>query len=220
MRFCPICGKQGIKGDFCEDCRPDESGLEFKEIVIPICVECGKYFLNNKWKPAADIDAAVIAVAKQRIRNPKNIKLAIEPLLDKIEPKPGWNPYIELKVIAQDQEFIIPGKIRFTYCPKCGKAGSQYFEGILQLRDVDKDVKRFVEQRLKDAEQQGIFTNNIIKQKNGADYYLTDKKFLRKLGKELNKQFNGELKESPQLFSRDKQASKNIYRLNVLFRQG
>ena len=219
MRFCPICGKQGITGDFCEDCRPDESGLEFKDIVISVCVECGKYFLSNKWKPAADLEAAVIAVAKQKIKNPRNLKITIEPLIHDIEPKPGLNPEIEIRIRADNQEFDIPAQIKFTYCQKCGKAGSQYFEGILQLRDVSKDVQHFVEQRLKKAEQKGIFTNNITQQKNGTDYYITDKKFLRSLGKELNKQFKGELNESPQLFSHNKQTSKDIYRLNVLFRQ-
>jgi NMD protein affecting ribosome stability and mRNA decay len=41
---------------------------------------------------------------------------------------------------------------------------------------------------------------------------------LRLLGKKLKKSFNGELKESEKLFSRNRQTQKNIYRLNVLFR--
>jgi len=41
---------------------------------------------------------------------------------------------------------------------------------------------------------------------------------LQKLGKKLILRFGGELKTSPKLFSRNRQTSKDIYRLNVYFR--
>ena len=54
--------------------------------------------------------------------------------------------------------------------------------------------------------------------KNGIDFYTTDKQFLVRLGNDLCKKFNGIHKHASQLFSRDKQTSKNIYRLNILFK--
>jgi NMD protein affecting ribosome stability and mRNA decay len=49
------------------------------------------------------------------------------------------------------------------------------------------------------------------------DIQLTSKKYLRALGKRLKERFNGELNEAAQLFSRNSQTSKDIYRINLLF---
>ena len=106
----------------------------------------------------------------------------------------------------------------YTLCKKCGKFGTEYFEGILQLRNPDKEVIKFIRNQVKKQFDKGIFINKEVNTKNGIDFYLTSKRFLRTLGNKLNKQFKGELKISPQLFSRNKQTSKDIYRINVLFR--
>ncbi|MBU0461190.1 MAG: 60S ribosomal export protein NMD3, partial [Nanoarchaeota archaeon] len=203
----------------CEECSQKELELEFKDIVVSICVHCGKFLCSNVWKPAADIEAAVISIAKQKIKNPKRIEYTLEPLVAGIEPKPGVKKDIEIKVIIGADEFAIPAKIEFTYCTKCGKLGTQYYEGVLQIRDVDKQLIDLVERRIAKAADDGIFLAKKEKSGTGFDYYLTDKRFIRKLGQELKRQFKGELKESAQLFSRDHQTSKNIYRLNVFFRQ-
>ena len=93
-----------------------------------------------------------------------------------------------------------------------------YFQGILQLRDCKKEILDFVENQIEKAGREDVYVSKKIKVVGGIDLYLTSKNFLRSLGKKLKNAFNGELKESEKLFSRDRQSGKNIYRLNVLFR--
>jgi len=93
---------------------------------------------------------------------------------------------------------------------------SKYFEGILQLRNPTQELLDYVED---EADERRVFITNIIKQEDGVDLYMTSQRFIQKLGRNLSKRFCGELKISPQLFSRDAQTSKDIYRVNVLFRQ-
>ena len=93
-----------------------------------------------------------------------------------------------------------------------------YFQGILQLRNHNKEVVEFVENQIKKARRDDVYISKTVKVPGGVDLYLTSNKFLRSLGKKLKTVFNGELKESEKLFSRDRQTTKNIYRLNVLFR--
>ncbi len=91
----------------------------------------------------------------------------------------------------------------------------QYFEGVLQLRNPNKEIFRFVKKKIEEA---GEFISKEVKQKNGFDCYISSQKFLRRLGKKLQQSFKGELKVNYRLFSRDKQTSKEIHRINVFFR--
>jgi|TARA_B100001971_G_C18114028_1_gene495801 NMD protein affecting ribosome stability and mRNA decay len=92
----------------------------------------------------------------------------------------------------------------------------QYFEGTLQLRNPNDEVINYIERRVN--ERDDVFIAKAEKVTNGIDFYLSSNRFLKNLGKKLQKKFKGELKLSPKLFSRNRQTSKNVYRLNVLFR--
>lgn len=90
---------------------------------------------------------------------------------------------------------------------------SDYFEAVLQLRDVSERAVTFVEDE--------IFRNEVHvakkkKVKNGWDYYLADNDFTRALGKKLQQQFGGENTVTASLFGQ--KDGKEIYRLTVLFR--
>lgn len=87
---------------------------------------------------------------------------------------------------------------------------SNYFQGILQLRNPNKEVTNFI------AKQDNIMKQ--VKVRNGIDFYFTSNKILKSLGYKLQKMFSGELKFSAKLHTRSRQTSKELYRLNVLFR--
>lgn len=86
-----------------------------------------------------------------------------------------------------------------------------YFQGILQLRNPNDEVIKVIKKYYS-------YISKGTKQKNGFDYYFTSNKILRDLGRKLKISFGGILKESPQLYSKDRQTGKAIYRLNVLFK--
>jgi len=92
---------------------------------------------------------------------------------------------------------------------------NDYYEGILQLRDIEQDVLDFV---FSQFEKNKISIAKIVELKSGCDIYSSSNKFSRKIAKKLFKEYGGELKESPQLFSRSEQEGRNIYRLNVLYK--
>lgn len=217
MAFCPKCGKRGITGTFCKECSEKELNLSFKDIIIPKCIECDKFMVQHRWESFQDIDKALIKIAKNKIKNPKNIPLEIIPLYGELAEKPGLSQQIELQIRADIQEFTIPATIEFTYCPICSKKGTQYLEGVLQLRNVTKEVIDFVKQDLKDHSDEVFIVKEAIKG-NTADFILSSFKYLRAVGKRLNNRFNGELSENVKLFSKNQQTGKNIYRINVLFK--
>ena len=92
---------------------------------------------------------------------------------------------------------------------------SDYFQGILQLRDINEEILSFVHNQIK--KRGDVAITKRIKQPNGLDLYITSQKFIRILGKKLKESFGGELKVSAKLHTTNRQG-KELYRVNVLFR--
>lgn len=93
----------------------------------------------------------------------------------------------------------------------------QYFEGFLQLRNCSREVSDFV--RRLTLKHPTAFISKEKKVKNGIDFSFSDNKFLRALGKKLQESFVGQVKTSATLHTRDRQRSKDLHRLTVLFRE-
>ena len=92
----------------------------------------------------------------------------------------------------------------------------QYYEGILQLRNANKELLSFFSNQLKKYPE--VFVSKEVKHKTGTDYYLSSNKFVLMIGRKLNKSFKGEFKTSRRIHTRDRMTSKDVYRVTVLFR--
>ena len=90
-----------------------------------------------------------------------------------------------------------------------------YYQGILQLRDVNDKILNFVHAQIKNRDDAAI--TRTVKFPNGIDLYITSQKFIRSLGKKLKDSFGGELKISSKLHTKNRQG-KDLYRVNVLFK--
>ncbi|MBR9690124.1 hypothetical protein GOV08_00380 [Candidatus Woesearchaeota archaeon] len=214
-RFCPGCGKAiSETQEFCKGCRPKEE-ISFKDIYFQYCSNCGTYFHKNKWIKTKDLESAIINSVNDSVKQKVD---KVTPNIPDVTIAPGVNVDFTATVLTDAVDYEIPGRVLVTLCPKCAKQSASYFEGILQIRNPKEDVIDYVKERIDSDDSIHISKTEVVK--GGVDFYVSSNKFLRKLGKEIKKRFDGELKESPQLFSRNRQTSKDIYRLNVLFRCG
>ncbi|MBI4143468.1 hypothetical protein HY487_01135, partial [Candidatus Woesearchaeota archaeon] len=75
---------------------------------------------------------------------------------------------------------------------------SNYFQGILQLRDVNDEIMAFVHNQIKKRKDE-VAVTKTVSFPNGVDLYITSQKFIRILGKKLKENFGGELKVSEKL---------------------
>jgi NMD protein affecting ribosome stability and mRNA decay len=91
-----------------------------------------------------------------------------------------------------------------------------YYEGKLQLRNPNEEVINFIKNQFKNNDKVWVAKYETLK--NGVDIYVSSNHFLLALGKKLNKSFKGELKTSRKLHTQDRQTSKQVYRVTVLFR--
>ncbi len=207
MEFCPGCGKKS-KG-ICRDCRPKKQ-IKVKDILIKICSGCKKYFYKNTWHNYRDLDAVIKKITKDSVK--EKVDSAI-PLDYELKRKPGVNLDIGVEATIGEDVFLLPASIEVTYCNICSKKQGDYFEGILQLRNPNMKLIGYVHSYCK--------KNNMLvnekKAKNGLDIKITDRRKIQELGHNLQKQFGGTLKINPQTYSKDRQTSKVIYRVNVLY---
>jgi len=88
-----------------------------------------------------------------------------------------------------------------------------YYEAILQLREVSQEVVDFAE---KEMVRVKLPISKVSKVKNGLDYFLFDNELTRAVGKKLQKRFGGELKVTASLHTKKK--GKELFRVTVLFR--
>lgn len=93
----------------------------------------------------------------------------------------------------------------------------EYFEGILQLRNISQEVYDWVYDTIERENKSTIAKEKLVT--NGYDLYLADQHYLQALGKRLKLRFAGEYEVSKKLHSRDRMTGKTLYRVTVLFRQ-
>jgi NMD protein affecting ribosome stability and mRNA decay len=91
-----------------------------------------------------------------------------------------------------------------------------YYEGKLQLRNPNEEVINFIKNQFKNNDKVWVAKYETLK--TGVDIYISSNRFLLGLGKKLKKSFKGELKTSRKLHTQNRQTSKQIYRVTVLFR--
>ncbi len=94
-------------------------------------------------------------------------------------------------------------------------ARPNYYQGILQLRDVNDEILAFVYNKI--SKRPDAAVTKTVKHPNGIDLFITSQKFIRILGKKLKESFGGELKVSSKLHTTNRQG-RELYRVNVLFR--
>ena len=93
---------------------------------------------------------------------------------------------------------------------------SDYFEGILQVRNGDKDLLLWIHNRIQVDGKARIAKEKRVK--NGLDLYISDQHYLQNLGRKIKEKFSGILKVSKRLHTVDKMTSKHLYRVTVLFK--
>ncbi|RLE39194.1 hypothetical protein DRJ17_01570 [Candidatus Woesearchaeota archaeon] len=235
MAFCPKCGSKRVLDVLCEHCYKEEHSLldSFKDIHLVVCFSCSKFQSGNRWIRFTDLKHALMSKIKNKTKFTPGAKIEefiVKPILPDFKSKPGVTINGETEVVIKGkvhpkqktlskERYIVPIKISFTTCKICSKKGTQYYEGVLQLRDIDEEVYTYVKQQLNKAGKRGVFVTKELKVKNGYDFYVTNQNFLKKFGVKLKKRFKGEVKVSVKLYGRNKLTSKNLYRVTVLFRQ-
>ncbi len=211
--FCPRCGKTLKAQGFCKECAVEKTINEtkFKDIILKICTLCNSYLNKGQWTAYNDLLNLIKQTTKKTLKGITITDIELNP--PEFKKKPGTRLRFDIII---NEEYVVPGVLEFSYCTKCAKSQSQYYEGILQLRDCKKQHIEYVKEELKKIK--GVKISKEVFYKNGVDIYLNNNKALRSLAKKLKSKFGAEISENQQEFSIDRMTSKTIYRLNIIAR--
>lgn len=198
---------------------------------IMICSHSGQLFYQNKWHKVSDMEKKVSELLTEDIVKSLDIKkndfvvsvvtpAGLSEDIKKHDKKYVFDFKVVIRVPGSDilkTEFKMKGKVVYEISSKFGKKNTQYFEGVLHVRNPSEDLLSFLDELFDKASSEGVFVTGYKKQKNGYDYQLTSKRYVMKIGQELQSKFGGSLNVSEQLFSRDSQTSKDIFRVNATY---
>ena len=194
----------------------EKLGRFMKEVNITYC-SCGKYLDKNKWKPYKNIKELVTKKVRQRY---PQAELSFEEF--EFPDKPKEEVKNEIIVMVKDKEHVVDINLKLANCHLCEKEGTEYYEAILQVRSSNLDMLEnsveLLKKRIENLRHKGMFINKIKRAPEGYDLFVTNKRIAQSLGRELYETYGGVFKASPHHYSRDRQTSKNLYRINVFVR--
>ncbi|MBR9676220.1 hypothetical protein GOV05_04380 [Candidatus Woesearchaeota archaeon] len=216
-RFCPGCGKSISKEqEFCSSCKPKKE-LSFKDMNLKFCLNCDKLKVENAWGKHISLESGITSLAKKKVKEKNYEVVSVD--IPEIIRKPGISQTAEMIIRFDGEEYVLPVNIDVTTCPSCSKISDTYVEGTLQLRGVSQEVKDYVWDYVEKNNVKGVNVNKHSVVRGGEDFVFNSKRHMKRLAQLLKRRFGGEVKEAAQLFSHDRQTSKDIIRLNIVYRE-
>ncbi len=158
-RFCPICGisdeKVPFHGELCLQCAKGRVS-PLPTVRITVCSKCGTIMDKARKKKETKLEDEVARLLKLRQKNPSLSKDCTEISYD----TPAGRISQPLLLLSDK-----------SICTDCGRAGTQYFEAIIQLRGPENKVERMlnlISRRLEET----TFIPKIAELKEGIDIYV------------------------------------------------
>lgn len=215
MDICPKCGVKSAGGHICAGCAGEmHPQRKVKQVRLAACSVCRRIQTRSVWREAHLADAIRDGVRKA-LKGKKIRKMNLS--IDGLKFGPGLVHNLNvLAEIRQGEIIEVPVAVSITTCTACGREGGQYFEGVLQLRNTTPEVIAALYNQVGALRERGVFINNEVKVKTGFDFYMTSQKHLQAIARRLQKEFGGTLKVAEQLFTHDKQRSRDLYRVNAV----
>ncbi len=157
-RFCPMCGKGDSEAEFYGELCMECARLRVKPLPavrVTVCQKCGILLDKGRKKKGIGLEEEVVRLLKLKGSGAK------------LDEKAGMVEYDTPCGRMRQAVEILVGK---TMCADCGRAGTQYFEAIIQLRGDAAKIVRIGERLVKRIESRS-FIPKIEELKEGIDIY-------------------------------------------------
>ena len=229
---CIQCGKEVEQEQavLCNDCfgKKHTCIKHFSPHTLLICPTCHSFLYQKEWKhhkPKEDaIREAVLHYCDFHFQ-PDAIDMDIA-LHEEHGAVQMGTVTLRTETVLDGQklteEFQFPLKVKSSRCNTCSRVKTQYFEGVLQLRGGNKPTlaaaHEFILIEAEHMKEKGVFITKIDEVINGIDYYYTKQQYLPILMNKLVAKFGAVGKTHGELFSKNRQTSKDIYRVNASVR--
>ncbi len=219
---CIICGKESGDSLICNSClnKIVKNSISFNFKPIKRCVSCHRVLIVNKWK---DVNKGVLLDILKKLLVLKNFSFYDKECVEKYILKnidvdsfeSNDNSFL-VKLSVKNIPLEVELPIEKTICSDCSLKNSEFYTGILQVRNTKDNTDKIdslVNKAVSDTKS--VVTKRQVV-KNGIDYYVSSMRALRRASRCLQERFGGEVTFNEKLFTRDKQRSKDVYKVNTL----
>ncbi len=225
--LCLECGKREAKYDgLCEECflkKVKFTSLP-KYLEITMCPHCHAIKLGSHWEHISMEEAIRKIVEKSIVFEHEYDSYSYTIKHGNIEGNFEVEVEIEIKYgdLKAKVTHLIEFHVKYESCPRCNRFFGNYFEAIIQLRDMregeEKKILDFTYGRIEHyaRKNENLFLTKEVEKKEGWDLYLSDKKEAKKIAKEICHKYGATLKESPQIAGR--KDGRDLYRVTYAVR--
>jgi nonsense-mediated mRNA decay protein 3 len=159
VRYCPVCGKSDSQatfhGELCVDCAKGRLG-PLPPVKITLCQKCGSLIDRARKKKDASFGEEVVRLLHLKGKNGQ-----FDAKKSEVEYDAGYGRVSQSVLVLEEK----------SICTECGRAGTQYFEAIIQLRGEGKKVSRMADMVMEKLEEK-TFIPKIVELKEGLDVYV------------------------------------------------
>lgn len=198
-RYCPVCGKPdsdvAFFGELCLECAKSRIA-PFPPVTVRLCQKCGAVIDKARKKKEASTAEEAARLLKLKSASPK---------FD--------SDFASVEYESEYGRISMPVTVLFekSVCLDCGRAGTQYFEAIIQLRGDEKRMEKMAGILIRRIQSRS-FVPKIEELKEGLDIYCGSR---NEAISALNSQSLGFLRTEKLAGEKD---GKRLYRTTLLVR--
>lgn len=187
----------------------------YSDIELTICKTCNRYKSNKTWVEYTDLTSLLTNMIKSSIKTKRKLSLTITLSMDRLTVIVLARGKINREKVTE--EYVMPVKIHEQLCTLCQRKRSKYYEAIVQFRGVREEIIDAFVHFISKEKDEAITDEKEID--SGLDFYVTGKRVAEQAVRSLVKDYGGTYLVSPKLYSLDKQTSKKLYRLTIIYKQ-
>jgi nonsense-mediated mRNA decay protein 3 len=231
--FCVECGKEEpiFKNGVCLSCYQKHTQFSKGPAILDItmCPRCSAYKYKNTWLQES-FPEILRRYVKDAFRiNPELKSATIESECKQQDKMFACRVFIsgflEHQQITEQHPLTV--RIRRSTCEICSREAGGYFEAILQIRaeqrtlsNTELGILRSAVENLvgqfQDGGKRGLFITDIDENRQGLDFFLSEKGTALTIAKKIQEQFGGVFKQSAS--AAGMKDSRQVYRMTYLVR--
>lgn len=158
VRYCPTCGKTDAQAEFYGEMCIECTGARlphFEPVRVAVCQKCGSVIGKSREKKETTFDEEVVRLLKLKGKDAK-----YDAKKSEVEYDAGFGKLRQSVLVLADK----------GVCTVCGRAGTQYFEAIIQLRGRESQVAKMAHILVHGIEKNS-FVPKVEELKEGIDIY-------------------------------------------------
>ncbi len=244
--FCPRCGetieredpvpREGLDSALCDACYLDEYDLVDapERIQVRVCSQCGAVHRGNRWVDVGAEDYTDIAI--EEVSETLSVHVDATDISWQVAPEQVDATTIRmhcqfsgvLRGTPLAEEVLVPVKLSYETCERCGRIAGGSYAGIVQVRAHEREptpeecerAKELAHDLVAKLEAKGdrdAFVTEATDANGGVDIKLSTNRLGERVARRIVREFGGSYSDYETLVTEDRDGNE-VYRVTYAVR--